>query len=756
MSARPRGLARRIYLAFLIAAVVPTAVAGVLGVYFSLQTLRMETLNNLDQEVTIRAQGASRFLGQLAAELRYLAASPTLDRLRASIVPGGSAMAMARNDIEREYANLAGIYPHIYQVRFLSEDGLERVRVDRTAVGARVVPAGELQDKSDRYYVQEAMSLPPGAIFVSPLDLNIEFGRIEQPERPVIRMAIRIGGDGVPGGMLIVNLHADILLEQIQQMVDARDGVAILFDRAGYYLSQSRRAVDEGEGFAMRRVAALAPTFGSRAVERVLAGDRVVEGDGWIIAARPVVLPEISPGPVGEGRWVLALAFPEQALFAQVFNLYVLYAILLCALLVTAGAGFLLTRRIIGPLEALSRESEALAAGDFSRRVSIPGDDEIAALGARFNDMAARLQALYASIEGQRDRLEIEVNRRTADLDRERSFLARLFEQIGDAVMVVDRQGSIRLSNPQAQRLFDLDPKGDRRLDAHWPEWPALATELEHVGALRRDVDRDGRVLSISVSRHGDGDVMVARDVTDERQLADQRRELDRQMFQMEKMVTLGELAMGLAHEVGNPLAGMKAVAQAMQYEDDVPPGLMAALRRMEREIDRLASFLKTFHGYAAPQPLCIKPCALDEVLDDVLFWTRKEARQKGVEIDVDLAADLPPLQADASALKQVLLNLLVNALHATPAGGWIRVGACAESGNVALEVADSGCGIPAAVLPRVFEPFFTTRNQGSGLGLTIVRKIVLQHGAQIAVTSTEGAGTCFALKWPSSVRASR
>lgn len=741
-------LSRRIYFAFLVVAVVPTAIAGALGVYYSLQTLRSETVNNLEQEVSIRAEGAARFLAQLASELRYLAASPTLTGLRQALGAQADDVAAWRDAIQREYANLAKFYPHIYQIRFLAEDGFEQVRVDRIGEAVRVVAEHELQNKGDRYYFTEAMDLAPGAIYVSPLDLNVEFGQIELPERPVIRMAMRLdSAAGAAEGLLIVNLHADMLLDQIQQMAGVREGHAVLFDRAGYYLSRQDGLHAPEAGFAMKPVASLESLLGERAVARLLAGEAIVEHNGWIMAARSIV--QDGGGEEGLGRWMLAIAFPERALLSRVFNLYVLYVVLLSALLVTALGGYLVSRRLLGPLDLLSSETEAIAGGDFSRRVDIPGEDEIAALGARFNVMAERLQTLYAALASRRDELEHEVRARTAELEQERSFLARLFEQLTDGVMQIGPDGRISLSNPQASHLLGLTAESDHLIGERWPLWPALVAELGSEPALRADVNRSDRVASVSLSRHEDGYVVVARDVTLERRLENDRREIDRQMFQMDKMITLGELAMGLAHEVGNPLAGMKAVAQAMQYEEDLSVPVLEALRRMEREIDRLANFLKSFHGFAAPRPLNLQTCALAEVLDDVVFWTRKEAGSQGVTVELAVDPAFPLLHADQAALKQVLLNLLINALHASAPGGHVRIHAFAHATSVEIRVEDDGSGIDAEVLPQVFDTFFTTKAQGTGLGLAIVRKIVRQHGGDIVVSSEPGVGTCFAVTLP-------
>lgn len=643
-----RGLARRIYLAFLLAAVIPTAVAGLIGVYASLDTLRKETLHHLQREVAVRGQGVSRFFDQLGAEILYLADAPALEELRSARSKGDlHRLRAATTRLANDYASLAKAYPHIYQIRFLSTEGREIVRVDKKDNRVSVIPEERLQDKADRYYFRDSIQKRPGELYVSPLDLNVEHGQIEKPERPVIRVATPVGtGTGANEGILIINLYADFLLEQVQQMAQSRAGSAYLFDRSGQFLSRSGNAE---AGFFMQPVERLAERLGADALRLIRETPDGTHSVADAIVAHAAIQFGAAYPSNERSQWVLALSFPERTLFLSAFNLYVLYAVLAISLTATALGGYAVSRRLLGPLEVLSRETEAIAAGDFTHRVEIQGRDEIAALGEKFNSMTARIQQLVSSLAAHRDRLEDEVRARTVELEHEQ----------------------------------------------------------------------------------------------------EERRELDRQVFQLDKMATLGELAMGVAHEIGNPLAGMKAVAQAIQYEEDLPPGIVEAMRRFEAEVDRLSDFLRTFHGFAAPTALNLKPAVLADAVEDVLFWTRKEARSAGTDITTSIPADLPRLRADPAQLKQVLLNLVLNALHAMPSGGHMTITAQQTGTQAVIEVGDTGGGISPDILPRIFDPFFTTKSGGSGLGLAITAKIVGEHGADIQVDSTAGHGTCITVTWP-------
>ena len=657
-----KGLSSKIYIAFLVTAAVPVLVAGLVGIYFSLDALRNETLHHLEQEVTSRAEGMARFFDQLTSELLYLASSSLLSDVADNMSNGSRPLPReTRQRLERDYAAFARAYPYIYQVRFVDAGGHEVVRVDRRDSRLHTVPEGELQDKSDRYYVHEGMAHEPGQGYVSPLDLNIERGQVEAPERPVIRFATPIADrKGVKRGLLIINLHAAFLLGQIQEMAAGRGGVAYLFDRSGFYLSRSSDAA-EPEFFRMQSVEALTALMSRQLLTRIINREKGTELLGEsIIAHAPIGIGQtLSERSDSSMDWAVALSFPRKRLFEAVFNLYLLYGVLALTLVGTAVAGFLLSRHLLRPLEQLSAETEEIARGNFSRRVEIRGADEIADLGTRFNSMATRLEQSYRALEDRKGELEKEVQARTAALEREQQ----------------------------------------------------------------------------------------------------ERRELDRQMFQVEKMTTMGEIAMGLAHEIGNPLAGMKAVTQ-MLLEEDLTEHQREYLGRILNEVNRLSEFLRTFHGFAAPQDFHPVACRLEQVLEDVLLWTRKEAKSRGVTIDFSLcSASVPALWADPNRLKQVLLNLVINAIHAMPEGGRIEIGMCAGLGHpedldgdvpkMRFCVRDTGVGILPEVLPKVFDPFYTTRADGSGLGLAVVKKIALQHGADIRVESKHGQGTCFELIWP-------
>lgn len=764
---RFKGLAAKIYIAFLLAAVIPTSVAGIVGIFYSLDTLKRETLHHLEQEAVSRARAITSFFEQLSSELRYLRASTSLTELAAAENGSGERNQDLRARIERDFTAFARAYPYIYQIRYLNRTGKEIIRVNRRGEDIHVVPAGELQDKSGRYYVRDILALGPSDIYISPLDLNVERGQAELPKRPVIRFGTPVVAGGAVRGVLIINLHAGIIFDQLRSMAQARAGKVFLFSRSRFYLSRSSDPESHSD-FEMKPVDELASTFSRPLLRRVLDGEAgTAEQGDWIIAFAPIKIKSLaSKQGLRSMGWAVVQAYPRSELFEAVFSLYILYGVLAFSLVVTAAAGFLLSGYLLRPLILLSEETEKIARGNFSSRVEITGHDEIADLGARFNQMTEKLEASYASLNRQKDNLEIKVKARTAALERERLSLATVIQNTADGILYVSRSGEIELANAASIQLLDAKSGSlvGEFVGRYWTGWDNLAGEPAFHEPRRISYRSGDKTLALNLAPvlRDDaiqGYIFVIRDVSEDLRLQDERRELDRQIFQMEKMTALGELAMGLAHEIGNPLAGMKAVVQALIEEAEEVGRTHTYLKRVENEIDRLSTFLRTFHGFAAPQEMHPAPCHLEEVLEDVLLWTRKEANLKGIVVEYTHGPkDAPVLWADPNQLKQVILNLVMNAIHAIGKEGRIiislddAVAGRSQPGSkprACFRVKDTGPGIPQDILPRIFDPFFTTRPNGTGLGLAIVRKIAEQHGAEITALSSKSGGACFELKWP-------
>jgi len=221
-------------------------------------------------------------------------------------------------------------------------------------------------------------------------------------------------------------------------------------------------------------------------------------------------------------------------------------------------------------------------------------------------------------------------------------------------------------------------------------------------------------------------------------------------LAQSEKLAALGQLATAIAHEVRNPLGVIRSAAQGLS--ERVSPSTAETERAsafITAEIDRLSSVVNSLLAFARPLRLERRPVGIEELFDRALLLATDDLRGQGVQVERGPAAGLPAVSADPDLLCQVLLGLLANGAEAAGAGGTVWLDARAEDGRVEVAVADSGPGIPSALRARVFEPFFTTRSRGTGLGLAVARQIVEAHGGEIAVGERAGGGARLVLRLP-------
>jgi len=248
--------------------------------------------------------------------------------------------------------------------------------------------------------------------------------------------------------------------------------------------------------------------------------------------------------------------------------------------------------------------------------------------------------------------------------------------------------------------------------------------------------------------------VAVAREVAlivERREAGEEKSKLQRQLIHADRLATIGQLAAGVAHELNEPLGSILGFAQLVQRCPDLP---QPAGRDTEKIITAslyAREVIKKLMVFARQMPPKKVPVDLNQVVEDGFYFLEARCVKAGIEVARDLARDLPQITADPAQLKQVLVNLVVNAVQAMPDGGTLTVGTQADDGTVSLVVRDTGVGMSPEIQERIFLPFFTTKDvdEGTGIGLAVVHGIVTAHGGSIEVQSQPGAGTRFEIRLP-------
>lgn len=337
-------------------------------------------------------------------------------------------------------------------------------------------------------------------------------------------------------------------------------------------------------------------------------------------------------------------------------------------------------------------------------------------------------------------------------------------ESSPNGLLMVDEQGTIRMVNRQVDQLFGYEraeligqpveilvPQhvranhaGDRTEFFAHSESRAMGRGRDLYG-VRKDGQEFPLEIGLSPIRTPDG-MRVLASVVD----ISERKRIQEHLQKAERLAELGTLASGMAHEIGTPMNVILGRAEYLLQrtaDEGMKKGLATIVTQIER-ITKVMNQLLAFARRGTPERRAVD---LAEIVEDSLEMFQERIAHSRITVGKTIEANIPSVLADRDQLIQVLINLLMNSLHAMPEGGWLRLSLAREGRHVCLGVSDTGHGMPEEIRAKVFEPFFTTKDfgKGTGLGLTVVKGIVEEHGGTIAVESVVDKGTTFWIRLP-------
>jgi two-component system, OmpR family, phosphate regulon sensor histidine kinase PhoR len=432
-----------------------------------------------------------------------------------------------------------------------------------------------------------------------------------------------------------------------------------------------------------------------------------------------------------DGR-ILRMAVPLNEVRATVARVRRgIYGFGAVALAVTAVLSLGFSLAVTRPLRELAGVARAMAAGDLERRTGVRGRDEVGELAEALDTLAGELRRRLAQLEGERHEMQV------------------LIDSMAEAVIAVDREGRVSRANPAARAIFSLgaDPRGiaPEEVARRQAFLEVVRRVMGGSPVLPTELSQDGRtLLATAQPLAGGGAVMVFLDVSELRRLEDVRR----------------DFVANASHELKTPLTAIRGFAETLM-DPELPEPLRAGFtrtvhdnaERLQRIIDDLLDLSRIESGGWRVEPEVVS--IADEVAG---VWSALAgaATERGARLEVAVPEASAWVEADPSALRQILTNLIGNALRYLAPGGTVGVAARdAGDGWVEVAVSDDGAGIPSAHLPRIFERFYrvdaarSREEGGTGLGLAIVKHLVEAHGGTVDAESELGAGTTVRFRLP-------
>ena len=421
--------------------------------------------------------------------------------------------------------------------------------------------------------------------------------------------------------------------------------------------------------------------------------------------------------------------------------------------------------RISSPIRNLDKATQKIAQGDLSHLVQSDRLDELGRLANSFNEMTARLKESQEEIEQHTQNLEEQVEEQTRELKISEQKYRTLFEQAGTAVALIDADEKFIMINKGFEVL-----SGQSKADIEGRMTLANFLSSETCKKINQLCGREGKYKALSVpiiqesiftDHFGNrkninltmslipGTLKLLISIVDVTEL----RELQKRLARSEQLAAIGELSAAIAHEIRNPLVAINTSVGILKSGLNLKGEDQELMNIISEESMRLNKIVDDFLNFARPNEPQLTNTDINELIRETLILLRSNFNNN-IKKNIDLSETLPVIYVDPDQVKQVLMNIIINAIEAMPEGGSLNVSTQHKqnrNGNsfLQIEISDTGVGIERSHLKKIFQPFFTNKHQGVGMGLAICERIIQNHGGEINVSSEYGSGSQFMLILP-------
>lgn len=785
--------------------ILPVIFVGTYGTLSNVRTMRSAALEELTSDVQTIREKTANFLEDISSDLRVVQNFPSMEEwtLQKSSVQGANGNELQQ--VSKELLALAGTKRVYYQFRLIDSGGDELIRVEcvnpnDSVKSYRIVPQSELRQGRESFYFLLVNSANYSKITLAPAE--VAYNTVERV--PVLSFAMPLPGKHGLAGILVANVFEKEFIRVIERKRRfGLDRKIILVTADGHYLYHSERKTDWNHLLASREEDNLQRDYPQGVAEAILSGGSgtLTETTNEIISYAPLfpandVAGDVEPFSTLSVPVYAIESVPETAIMGRARSfafVYIGFTILFLASAI--GLGLVATRQFTRPIAQLESGADIIAKGNYEHRLSVKTHDEIEKLADQFNIMAASLEARGEEILQHRTKLEEKVEQRTRELSEEKTKLQALLDNVPSAFILLDKHFRIQtvsaafegltgfaLPEVKGKDCGSLFENGDSCKECLCRKAVESGMAESRIEQIVDQAQGERYIERIAIPMKENEEInSVLQIITD----VTKRKRFEQELVHTEKLTAAGEMSSFVAHEFRNSLTSIKMIMQLLRESKRISRSEKKSLNVALDSMSHMESIVIELLDFARPKPMKMAAANLNEIVNESLEFVKSHLREKRIEVTKSLETSLGPLNLDASQIKESIINVLLNAIQSMDRSDGvarrsaISVGTKKEKlhqtlreltfdrqiggkGNqqpeivfekgsrcAKIEISDTGSGIEKELLARIFDPFYTTKTNGTGLGLPMVKRTVNAHGGVVTVESKKGKGTTVRIYLP-------
>jgi len=708
---------------------LPMLIVGYLSYESASRALLSQTKEQLGNVVEKTAQQLDIFFHTAQKDIAFLSDSPFL---QLSFLQHEFGQRLT--DVERLLSEYLKTHQYIQRIYLVDLSGVSILAVDETAMDNRQMNFGLLDWFST--------ALTHGAALFDPSMQAVDAA----PEIILARRVHDFKAHHQPVGVLVFVVKSDAFIDYVRSLTIGENGYALLLNHAGHLIYHPEKTRILKDGLMKNSDARLSAHVARMQQGQAGFGDyRFMGLEKFLVYA-----------PCRELDWSVAISLNASELLSDILRLRqrVMTLVVIVLALINPVAYFFI-RGVTQPISRLIEGAAALGQGDLEHEIRVDTSEELGALANEFNSMAQR-------IKSGRD-----------ELIALKTFNENILRSVSSGILTVDGQNRPTSFNASAASILNLEPRGNGGCapldndEGFSKVLGLLKTTLKgrkkrlHHQVMLDAGDGGTKYLEVHTTLLRDSENRTLGAIADIRDITHRKR-METRMVRIDKLASLGELSAGMAHEIRNPLAGIKTSVQVLANRNQGDREMILISGILD-EINRLDKIVTKLLRFSRPSPPVFKPEDLLPILEKALDLTIEKLRTNGIAPTYGWVGRSCPVMVDREQIQQVFLNLLLNAIKSMPQGGQLEIAmqrmddidgmgvgvlamgmddVHAYESYVRVRFRDTGCGIDENKLAKVFDPFFTTDPAGTGLGLSIAHKLIEENNGVIYIESIPGRGT--------------